>query len=72
MTVVTVGQVDTHFLSCLHLKAVHCLTGLRNIDLVVVLHNTLSPSVIFPESPASFLWKMTFLSANIALPKTPE
>ena len=42
VTVVTIGQVDAHFGCSLHLEAVHCLTGLRNIDLIVVLHSTLS------------------------------
>ena len=37
VTVVAVGQVDTDFGSCLHLEAVHSLTGLRNVDLVVIL-----------------------------------
>ena len=36
VTVVASGQVDAHFLSSLHLEAVHCLTGLGDIDLVVV------------------------------------
>ena len=39
VTVVTVGQVNANFGSCLHLELVHCLTSLRNIDLIVVLHN---------------------------------
>ena len=38
VTVVTVGQVDTDFGSCLHLELVHCLTGLGDVDLVVALH----------------------------------
>ena len=36
VAVVAVGQVDTNFLCRLQLEAVHCLTGLRNIDLVVI------------------------------------
>ena len=44
VTVVTVGQVDAHFGSSLHLEAVHSLAGLGNIDLVVVLH---SDSLLF-------------------------
>ena len=43
VTVVTIGQVDAHFGCSLHLEAVHCLTGLRNIDLIVlVAHVNLS------------------------------
>ena len=36
VAVVAVGQVDADFLSCLHLEAVHGLTGLGNVQLVVV------------------------------------
>ena len=36
VTVVAVGQVNAHFLCSLHLEAVHCLTSLGNIDLVVI------------------------------------
>ena len=39
MTVVTVGQVYAHLGCSLHLGTVHCLTGLRNIDLVMDLHS---------------------------------
>ena len=51
VTVVTVGQVHADFLSSLHLELVHSLAGLGNIDLVVVLHDNLSPfEMISPES----------------------
>ena len=45
VTVVTVGQIDAHFLGCLHLELVHCLPCLGNVDLVVVIvaHFSLSP-----------------------------
>ena len=36
VTVVAVGQVDTHFLGSLHLETVHSLASLGNIQLVVV------------------------------------
>ena len=36
VAVVAVGQVDAHFLGSLHLEAVHSLTGLGNVQLVVV------------------------------------
>ena len=37
VTVVAVGQVDTDFLSDKHLEAVHSLTGLGNVQLIVVI-----------------------------------
>ena len=43
VAIVAVGQVNANFLSSLHLELVHCLAGLGDIDLVVVLHNNLSP-----------------------------
>ena len=36
VTVVAVGQVDTDLQGSLHLETVHSLTGLGNVDLVVV------------------------------------
>jgi len=36
VTVVTVGQVNAHFLGCLHLELVHSLTSLRDVQLVVI------------------------------------
>ena len=39
IAVVTVLQVYANLGCSLHLELVHCLTGLRNIDLVIVLHN---------------------------------
>ena len=50
VTVVTIGQVDAHFLGSLHLELIHGFLSLRNIDLVVVLHNRFSPFCVFPES----------------------
>ncbi len=46
-TVVAVGQVNAHFGSGLHFEVVHCLTSLRNIDLVVALSNDLSAFAFF-------------------------
>ena len=37
VTVVTVGQVDAHFLSSLHLELLHSLLCLGNIDLIVTI-----------------------------------
>jgi hypothetical protein len=37
VTVVAIGQVDAHFLGCLHLETVHGLTGLGDIQLIVVI-----------------------------------
>lgn len=71
MAVVTLLKIYADFLGSLHLEAIHCLAGLGDIDLVVVLHNTLS-FVVFPESPVPFPWKTTFLSASIALPEREE
>ena len=41
VAVVAVGQVDADLGSCLHLEAVHSLTGLGDIQLVIVIvaHN---------------------------------
>ena len=36
VTVVTVGQVDAHFLGSLHLETVHSLTGLGDVDLIII------------------------------------
>ena len=51
VAVVAVGQVDADFLGCLHLETVHGLTGLGDIQLIVVgiAHKNLSPFVVFPE-----------------------
>ena len=45
VTVVTAPQVDTDFGGCLHLEAVHSLTSLGDIDLVIVLHTKFSPLI---------------------------
>ena len=47
VAVVAVGQVNANFLSSLHLELVHSFTSLGDIDLVVVLHNDLSPFAFF-------------------------
>jgi hypothetical protein len=47
VTVVAIGQVDTDLAGCLHLEAVHSLTSLRDIDLVIVLHIQFSPFAFF-------------------------
>ena len=60
VAVVTVGQVDAHFLGSLHLELVHSLTGLGNVDLVVVLHTVFSPFCRYPESKDAFRWKIDF------------
>ena len=49
VTVVTVGQVNANLGSCLHLELVHGLACLRNIDLIVVLHNRVSPFCVSSE-----------------------
>ena len=50
VTIVAVGQVDTHFGSGLHLELVHCLTSLGNVDLIVALHTKCSPFVVFRKA----------------------
>ena len=62
VTVVAVGQVDTDLGSRLHLELVHCLTGLGDIQLIVVLaaHRN-SLLFIFPESQINFPnWRVIF------------
>ena len=43
----SIGNRDINVLSGLHLEFVHRLTGLGNVDLVVVLHKCLLLSVSF-------------------------
>ena len=50
VTVVTVGQVDTDFGSCLHLELVHGLTSLRNVQLVVVLRAHIRTLLLFSHA----------------------
>ena len=50
VTVVAVLQIDADFLCSLHFEAVHSLTSLRDIDLVVALHNNLSPFAFLERS----------------------
>ena len=64
VTVVAVGQVDSHFLSCLHLELLHGLLGLGNVDLVVALHNN-SLLCRFPGKQVTFRLETTFLSASL-------
>ena len=51
VTVVTVGQIDAHFLSCLHLEAVHSLASLGNIDLIVIGIAHVSTLLCFLRKP---------------------
>ena len=60
VTIVAVGQVYANFLSCLHLELVHSLTSLRNVDLVVVLHDNFSPFVDFRKAKAALLLETDF------------
>lgn len=65
----SIGNRNIKVLSGLHLEFVHCVSCLRNIDLITVLHFRFSPFVVFSERSAPFRWKTTFLSAVIAFPK---
>ena len=50
MAVVAALQVDANFLSDKHLKTVHSLTSLGNVQLIVIVaHNDFSPSFRLPE-----------------------
>ena len=66
VAVIAIGQVNANFLCSLHLEAVHSLTGLGNIDLIVVIvahgHYLLCR---FPGKEVTFRWKTTFLSVTI-------
>ena len=53
VTVVTVLQVHANFLSSLHLEAIHSFACLGNIDLIVVLHGSLSFSVARNADPGN-------------------
>ena len=60
VTVITVGQVYANLGSSLHLEAVHSFPCLRNIDLIIALHNI---SLLFFFRP---LWKhLIFGTANL-------
>ena len=54
MTVVAVGQVDTDLLSDKHLETVHSLTGLGDIQLIVVRIAHIQ-SLLFVDSGKSAL-----------------
>ena len=55
VTVVAALQIDADFACCLHLELVHCLTGLGDIQLVVVLAaHSYSLLFGFPESQVAF------------------
>jgi len=71
VTVVAVLQVYANFLGSLHLEAVHSLTGLGNIDLVVILvaHNVSLLLVDFPESKTLSCGKRLFSFRNPSLTK---
>ena len=62
VAVIAIGQVDADFGCSLHLELVHCLTGLGNVQLIVVLaayRNSLL--FIFPESEIDFPdWRVIF------------
>ena len=61
VAVVAVGQVDADFGSCLHLELVHCLTGLGDIQLVVIVAHNRSLLFGFPESEIYFPdWRVIF------------
>ena len=66
MTVVTVGQVDTHFLCSLHLELVHGLLGLGNVDPVIIgiAHWKSLLFNISGKQPLSG-WRASFLSVAI-------
>ena len=55
VTVVAIGQIDADFGSGLHFELVHCLAGLGDIQLVVVLAaHSCSLLFGFPESQVAF------------------
>ena len=58
VAVVAVGQVDADLLGCLHLETVHCLTGLGDIQLIVVI-------VAHRKSLLCFLRKKTLSEESI-------
>ena len=66
VAVVAVGQIDADLGSCLHLELVHCLAGLRNIDLIVALHIRFSPFAFFGKG--RFPKKPSFLSVALFFP----
>ena len=67
VTIVTVGQVDAYLGSCLHLELVHGLTGLRNVDLIVILatHNLISHLIVFRKACRFPLENDFFLSVTL-------
>ena len=67
VTVVAVGQVDADLLSSLHLELVHSLTGLGDVELVVIVaHNRSLLQFFVAESLSPSTGKTTFfLSVSI-------
>ena len=71
VTVVTIGQVNTDFLSSLHLELVHSFLSLGNIDPVVIGIAHLD-SLLFVDSGKQDAFRIGehhFLSVTIVLPK---
>ena len=68
VAVVALLQVHADFAGRLHLKLVHSLPSLGNVDLVVALHTKLSPCVVFRKDQTLSGGKRPFLSASIAFP----
>ena len=68
VTVVTIGQVDAHFGSGLHLELVHSLASLGDVDLVIALHKN-SLLCRFLGKLAAFRWKTTFSFRKHSLAK---
>ena len=55
MAVVAIGQVDADFLGSLHLELVHCLPGLGDVELIVIVAHNGSLLLSFsPEIPTVF------------------
>ena len=71
VTVVTVGQIDAHFLCSLHLELVHGFLSLGNIDPVIVgiAHLDSLLFVISGKQDTFRFGEHHFLSVVIVLPK---
>ncbi len=70
MAVVAVLQVDADFLSDKHLEAVHCLTGLGNVQLVVRVDHFCS--LLLLSSDENTFRRKHFLFRNHSLTKVEK
>ena len=65
VTIVTLLQIHADFLGSLHFETVHCLTGLGDVDLVVVLGTHIHSLLLVSLERPMLSEETIFLSATI-------